>query len=108
MNIPTLTRTEISCLLYIECCNVDRGGLLENSRMNADDLKAIKRLHELGLLARAGRVPFKLIERDNSHYAELSDTGWAMAHELRRERSKTRGPLATKVFADIFERETDA
>jgi hypothetical protein len=103
MDTGTLTKDERSFLLYVETCCVDGGGLLVGVRMNAEDHAAAAKFVEAGLLASFGRIPSALLGRSGSpqgatHYAELTDAGWLLAHTLRRERAKRRGPYATSVF----------
>lgn len=107
MAAETMTKDEKSCLLYIETCCVDRGGLLEGCRLNAADHAAIGLFKTHGLLTRAGRIPAKLLKNSSTHYAELSDAGWELAHQLRRWRARpeARFPSQAAIFEAITERE---
>lgn len=86
-----LTRAHKSVLLYIESCLVDYGGLLDSDRMNKADHDSIAELEAAGFVV-VKRVPAKLlgkfIGRKVTHYAELTETGWALAHEQRKERAQ--------------------
>lgn len=95
-----MTRDERSFLLYAESCCVDAGGLLVAERMNADDHAAAARFVALGLMT-FGRIPSELLATSfasPTHYAELTEAGWQLAWQLRRERGDKRGPKATAVF----------
>lgn len=108
MKIKNMTRDEKSMLLYIETCCVDAGGLLEGRRMNIKDVEALDKLKKAGLLSQAGRIPFVHIDLGKTHYAELSDMGFALAHELRKERAQAvnRGPYAKRVFDIVSSADT--
>jgi hypothetical protein len=106
-NAVDLTRDERSFLLYAETCCVDGGGLLVGVRMNADDLAAAESFVARGVMI-FGRIPAKMlgIRCDGlfapsgvTHYVELTDIGWRLAHQLRQESALRRGPYATAVFA---------
>lgn len=103
-----MTRDERSCLVYVESCAVDCGGMLTGERMNADDHAALKRFAEDGLLT-SGRIPACLLgkgPRGLTHWAKLTDAGWSLAHQLRRARAEQVGPYATSVLAEVDERRT--
>lgn len=108
MQTTDLNHTEQSCLLYIETCCVDHGGLLEGERMNDDDLKAVERFLQAGILECCGRIPSHLLTSvlhwHPTRYAVLTPAGWALAHTLRRQRAGERGPHATQVFEAVAER----
>ncbi|WP_236027618.1 MULTISPECIES: hypothetical protein [Burkholderia] len=93
----TLSRDEYSLLLYAETVCVEYGGLLEGARMNAADMGALERFKADGIL-NYGRVPGRLLgtfTRGVSHWCDLTDAGWELAHKLRRARaakSKDREP----------------
>lgn len=90
MNITpeSMTRVERSVLLYAETTMVDYGGLMEGPRLNGDDHTALNRLQEAGMLT-WGRVPGRLLgqftSRHITHWVELTEAGWALAHQLRRQ-----------------------
>ncbi|WP_236577872.1 hypothetical protein [Burkholderia glumae] len=60
IDIETLTKDERSMMLYAESCCVDYSGLLEACRMNNEDMAALRRFQEAGLLT-FGRVPANLL-----------------------------------------------
>lgn len=102
-----MSKDERSCLLYVESCCVDKGGLLEGERMNAADHEALSKFRELGLVE-SGRIPFRLIaERPPhlrskpTHWARLSPEGWRLAHSFRTLRAEQLGPYSTAIFADV-------
>lgn len=79
-----LDKTERSVLLYLESCAVDRGGLVEEQRMNGDDMDAIMPW------MLSGFIVFKGLQEDirtSTHYVELSEDAWRIAAEARKMRS---------------------
>lgn len=113
IDITTLTKVERSIILYAESCSVDYGGLLEGKRMNDDDLAALRKFHESGLLS-FGRVPAKLLGplseygRNPTHWVTFTDDAWALAHALRRQRAAHGSVSRTKVDEVLAERTTEA
>lgn len=103
----SMTRDERSCLVYLETCAVDAGGLVEGVRMNGEDHAAIARFSAAGLL-RFERIPSSLLgtgAKDSwTHIVELLPDGWALAHRLRQGRVK-RGPFATICIAELVRQE---
>jgi hypothetical protein len=89
MELKTMTKDERSLLLFFETCAVDRGGLVDTRHMNGDDMATAKRWHEASFL-KFGRVKFHDIKHSGrrvySHWCELSDDAWRLAHEERRAR----------------------
>lgn len=110
MNINEMTRDEKSMLLYIETCNVDGDCLLVASKMNVADIEAMKKFQQEGLLLRSGRIPYRMLQNNGlsvrTHYAELTDAGWELAHQLRKQRSLNKGDYAKSVFEAVEERAT--
>jgi len=91
-----LTRAERSVLLYAESCLVDNLGRLESRKMNDEDIEALKSLKGKGIVQDFGRLAWKVVEyymtlgtsNKPTHYIRLTDEGWKLAHQLRKERSK--------------------
>lgn len=110
--VAGMTKDQRSQLVYMECCAVDYGGLLEARRMNAEDLKAME-FFKAGGLADSGRIPAALLgsypgRRQPTHWCELTDLGWACAAACRRMRSLNRGTFADKVMKMVEERRNEA
>lgn len=89
-DVIELTKTDKSILLYAESCMVDYGGLLEGQRMNGEDIESLNKLRDAGILD-YGRIPGRLMgklptERNVSYWVTLTDAGWLMSAQLRRER----------------------
>jgi len=87
----TLTRNQVSLLLYLESTLVEYGGTVESNRMNKDDFDDVPRLTEAGLIAGFKRVPAKLLgtfARHVTHTVDFTEEGWRVAHQLRRERAE--------------------
>jgi len=102
----TITRDQRSILLYVETCAVDHGGLLEGIRMNADDHTAMAQLQHAGIL-KHGRVPGRLLgtfQRNVTHWCDLTDAGWELAHQLRRACARKVSAARDKVDAYLAER----
>lgn len=101
-----LSKDEKSILVYVECCAVDAGGLLEGQRMNAADHEALRKFKAAGLLD-YGRVPARLLgtgARNWTHWCDLNAVGWSLASELRKLRAHVRGPFRVAVDAAVAER----
>ncbi|WP_323120020.1 hypothetical protein [Burkholderia alba] len=113
IDITTLTKTEHSIILYAESCSVEYGGLLEGMRMNDDDLTALRKFADAGILA-FGRVPAKLLGPLSdfggkpTHWITFTDEAWQLAHALRRQRAARGSASRTKVDEALAERATEA
>jgi hypothetical protein len=98
-----LSKDDKSVLLYAETCVVDRDGLLEGGRMNADDIDALNAYRLEGII-KFGRIPVKLIGKypfpgyRPTHWVTFTDRAWQIAGALRRERAESEpGPFRQKV-----------
>jgi len=93
--IAQLTRDERSILLYLEACLVDQLGRAEGQRMNEDDFKAIEILKKKGLIKGFGRIKYRAVQKLRygpsakvyTNWVRLTDKGWKVVHQLRKERS---------------------
>lgn len=91
----TLTRDERSILLYAETRVVDAGGLLVGARMNADDIAALKKFQDLGILE-CGRIPWRVIgglvhegpNLEYTHWVTFKEGAWRLVNALRRMRAE--------------------
>jgi len=102
----TITRDQRNILMYAETCAVDYGGLLEGIRMNAADLVALDQLEAAGIL-KHGRIPGKLLgtfARSVSYWCDLTEAGWTLAYQLRRERAMKPNSARQTVDAVLAER----
>jgi hypothetical protein len=86
--MKTLTnKDEINLILYLETCLVDRGGYVENIRMNDVDRDIIKCWTKEGFI-QFGRVKFYEIKGTKTHHVQFSDEAWQTAHSCRRIRAE--------------------
>jgi len=91
MNFDDMTKEEKSLLLYFECRAVDHGGLVDTRHMNADDMAIAKYWNDVGFV-RFGRLTMESIKSFShlaaqiTHWCELSDNAWSIAHAERRAR----------------------
>lgn len=106
-----LTRDQRSFLLYAETCAVDHGGLLEGERMNAADIDAGRWYTSLGFML-FGCIPASHLPAPGqfstwkpTYWCALTAEGWALAHLLRQQRAKRRGPYAEDVWAEVAARD---
>lgn len=88
--LKQLTKDQRSLLLYFETCAVDQGGLVDVRRMNAEDLALAAAWCRSGFV-RFGRVRAADAARmtgayQGTHWCELSETAWRLAHAERRAR----------------------
>jgi hypothetical protein len=112
MNIDSMTKDERSMLLYAESCAVDGSGLLVGQRMNAADMEALKKFKAAGLLD-YGRIPARLITAGvrgitDTHWVTLTESGWNLAHLLRRKRALQLGPKRREIDQVLAERQEAA
>ncbi len=80
-----MTDERTRLLLYLESCAVDHGGLVDVTKLTDPDMFQAIAWNEGGLIG-FGRV--KLTEPPDgipTHWVELSERCWAMAHRLRKE-----------------------
>ena len=100
-----LSRDEQSILLYMECCLVDQGGILEGVRMNSDDHANIAKFKAAGLID-SGRVPARLLSKQpgSTNWVTFTPEAWTLVSQLRQIRAKQRGPFAKSVFDLVAER----
>ena len=87
MNLNDMTKDEKSLLLYLETRAVDHGGLVHTQHMNSDDMEIAKQWNEARFV-RFGRLASDCLPMRSgaTHWCELSDEAWALAHAERRER----------------------
>ena len=89
----TMSVPEVSLLLYVESCAVDRGGLLDAARLNMDDLELLKQWDEEGFVL-FGRVDGKDVKSDGlscwCYWCDLSEEAWKLAAAERRKRGVMR------------------
>jgi len=85
MQLHEISKNELSLLLFFETCAVDRGGLVDIRRMNEDDVRIAKNWSAAGFVG-FGRVKYDDIKSTYSHWCELSDEAWTIAHQGRRLR----------------------
>jgi hypothetical protein len=80
-----LTRDGRNLLLYLETRCVDYRGLIDPRRMNEDDFKLAREWDEEGFI-KFGRIAFADCKFDQSHWCELSEEAWTVAHVERQKR----------------------
>ena len=87
MNLDNMTKDERSLLLYLETRAVDYGGTVDTRRMNKEDFEIAKGWNESGFL-KFGRIKFHDINPAShaTHWCELSDEAWKLAHQERKRR----------------------
>lgn len=104
--IENITRDQRGLLLYAETCCVDWSGLLEDQRMNKDDMDALKFWHVNGALT-FGRVPMRYLKatgRTCSHWVTLTAKGWKIASQLRQQRSLVTGRVRKEIDEALAEK----
>jgi len=87
MKLEEMNRDERSLLLFLESCTVDQGGRVDSRRMNKEDFDLAKKWADSGFVE-FGRVVHADIFRSLSHWCQLSEEAWKLAHEERIARSK--------------------
>lgn len=105
MKLSDMTKDERSLLLFLETCAVDCGGLVDVKHINREDMALVKKWDESEFI-RFGRVRFDDIERlrightHYTHWCELSELAFTLAHEERRARAVRMGKKRTWVRTD--------
>lgn len=88
-----MSKDEKSLLLYFESRCVDNRGSVDGRKMNEIDFEIANRWDKIGFI-QFGRVDSKIMleyienQRPISHWVELSDEAWKLAHEERRARAR--------------------
>jgi hypothetical protein len=85
MTLDQMTKDEKSLLLYFEARAVDYGGKVNSVNMNQPDMAIAQRWSESGFV-RFGRIVYADVDRTTTHWCELSDEAWQLAHAERRNR----------------------
>lgn len=88
MKLENMSSEERSLLLYLETRAVDHGGLVDTRHMNQEDMAIAKKFNDTGFLS-FGRVNSKSLKNTGlcSHWCELSEEAWTLAHAERRARN---------------------
>lgn len=87
MKLEKMSKGERSLLLYFEARAVDHRGSIDIRRMNAFDISLAKKWNDSGFV-RFGRIAMHDVVEDKSHWCELSEEAWALAHQERKNRAK--------------------
>lgn len=82
-----LSKAQRSLLLFLETRAVDYGGKVDLQHMNSADMAQAREWHKKGFL-RFGRICLDNNSRKCSHWVELTDKSWKLAHEERRARNE--------------------
>jgi len=82
--LDTMTSDEKRLLLYLETCAVDYGGKVDTKRMNKEGMDIAKKWNDEGFV-KFGRIKFHSIIV-STHWCELSDEAWNIAHAERKAR----------------------
>lgn len=93
--LESMTKDERSLLLYLETRAVDYGGKVDTRHMNAEDMAIAKNWNTEGFV-KFGRIKFHDINilSKMTHWCELSDEAWTLAHQERRAR-------CTRIMKDL-------
>jgi len=83
-SLDTMTSDERNLLLYLETRAVDFGGLVDAKHMNKEDMEIAEKWDKEGFV-KFGRIKFHSIAV-SSHWCELSDEAWNIAHAERKAR----------------------
>lgn len=92
-SLDTMTSDERSLLLYLETRVVDHGGLVDIIHMNKEDMNIAEKWNKEEF-AKFGRIRFRSITKEKgrtscvSHWCELSEEAWNLAHAERKARCK--------------------
>lgn len=86
------SRDEKSLLIFFEQMAVDYGGLLQNSKLNADDFRIAEKWRDDGFI-KFGRIKLDDVPKatgcgssPRAYWVVLSDEAWELAAKERRAR----------------------
>lgn len=85
--LDTMTSDERNLLLYLETRAVDYGGKVDAQHMNKEDFDIVQKWNKEGFV-KFGRIKFHSIIGKSTHWCELSEEAWNLAHAERRARCK--------------------
>ena len=83
ITIETMTKDERSLLLFFESRAVDQAGKVDLRHMNEHDIEIAEKWNKDGFCG-FGRVTSEGVNQYGSHWCQLSDTAWEIAHQLRK------------------------
>ncbi len=83
-SLSTMTSDERNLLLYLETRAVDHGGIVDTKHMNKEDMDIAGKWNNEGFV-KFGRIKFHSIIV-GTHWCELSDEAWNIAHAERKAR----------------------
>ena len=85
-SLDTMTSDERNLLLYLETRAVDYGGIVDTKHMNKEDMEIAEKWDKEGFV-KFGHIKFHSITV-GTHWCELSEEAWNLAHTERRARCK--------------------
>lgn len=87
MNLANMSMGDRSLLLYFENGSTDYGGKIAAKRMNTEEFDLARDWQSIGFID-FGRIKSNDIIANLTHWVELSEKAWTLAHEERRARCK--------------------
>ena len=89
MKLSDMNKDERSLLLFFETCAVDFRGAIKTQHMNNDDFDIAKRWNKEGFI-KFGRIAYGSLPLPSgaTHWCELSNEAWMLAHGERLARAK--------------------
>lgn len=88
MKLEHMSREERSLLLYLETRQVDHRGAVDLRMMNEEDITRAEGWNKVGFV-KFGRIASEHLRKvgKSSHWCELSEEAWTLAHQERRNRA---------------------
>ena len=84
--LETMTKDEKSLLLFFESRATDNAGKVDLRHMNQQDIEIAKKWDKEGFCG-FGRVASEGVNQYGSHWCQLSDTAWHLAHQARKAKA---------------------
>src|SRR5689334_1324943 len=84
--LESLTKSELSLLLYFESRAVDHSGRVDSRNLNDTDRGIASRWNDEGFVG-YGRIASEHISPSGAHWCSLSEAAWKLAHEARKARA---------------------
>ena len=84
--LEAMTKDERSLLLFFETRAVDHAGKVQTLHINDEDYEIADRWNKEGFIA-FGRIAREDCDRYGTHWCQLSEEAWSLAHAERRIRA---------------------
>lgn len=88
MTFESLTKQEVSLLLFLECRAVDYAGAIPSGKLNAEEIGLAQRWHADGFI-QFGRI-YSGDRTHGSYWCVLSPEAWSLVAKARQKLAQTK------------------